>query len=139
MARLNSRPNKSLEKRRLPIEFMRAIYIVLMFLASTVCYGQSTAGTNFHFWTVGSHFQIIQYDQWEDARGYPCEATNAVQRHTYTTFASDLPSVLGMRFRVRMPAWGIVGCLFGSVSHIVILFLARLKLRKKLRSRIGHS
>jgi hypothetical protein len=95
------------------------------------------ACTNEHFWSVGPHFQVFQFDEWQDAQGQPCERTNAVQQPTYTLAELYFSDGRYYRYRVRMPVWQIGICVLLLVSAVAIL--PGVFRRRTRRSKHGHA
>jgi hypothetical protein len=90
------------------------------------------ACTNEHFWSVGSFIQVIQFDEWQDARGEPCERTNAVQQPTFTSAQIYLGGGRAYGFRVRMAAWQIGVCAFVTVAALfALLAVARKRFQRR--------
>ena len=89
------------------------------------------ACTNMHFWSVGSFFHAIQFDEWQDAQGYPCESTNAVRQPTYTVAELYLGGSRSYRVRVRMAVWQIGVCvLLATAAVIGLSHILRKRTRK---------
>jgi hypothetical protein len=85
------------------------------------------ACTNMYFWSVGSFFQAIQFDEWQDAQGQPCERTNAVRQPTYTVVQLYLGGGRSYGLRVRMAVWQIGVCVLSM--GLVIATLLRVSRR----------
>src|ERR1041384_3963147 len=77
------------------------------------------ACTNMHFWSVGGFFHATQFDEWQDAQGYPCESTNAVRQPTYTVAELYLGGSTHYSLRVRMAVWELVVC--ALLAAIVVI------------------
>ena len=93
------------------------------------------ACTNEHFWSVGTHFHVFQCDQWQDAKGQPCERTNAVRQPTYTVFSYDADRFPAYRFRVRMALWQIAFCPFLALCAVgVYLGVAKRRIQRGRQS-----
>jgi hypothetical protein len=87
------------------------------------------ACTNMHFWSAGPHLQIVQFDEWQDALGYPCERTNAVRTPTFTSVHFDLGTA-SYNFRLPMPVWQIGFSIFLIVAGAWALFIFGRKARR---------
>jgi len=87
------------------------------------------ACTNMHFWSVGSHLQIVQFDAWQDAQGLPCERTNAVRVPTFTSVQLTLTNE-SYNFRLPMPLWQVGISVFLVVAGAYALFIVGRKARR---------
>jgi hypothetical protein len=83
------------------------------------------AYTNMHFWSIGSVFHVLQFDEWQDSQRQPCERTNAIRQPTYTVVTIDLAR-RSYVVRVRLALWQIGVCaLFAGVLLFILLRIIR--------------
>ena len=73
----------------------------------------------------------MQYDEWQDAKGDPCERATAVQQPTYTAVNSDLRWV--GTFRLRAPVWIPLAGILAPVIAAALVALFRLRRARSQR------